>query len=48
MTMMNDHMPIATGAHYKIEHSPPRWDLIFSYPYNSTVKLLLLRSVISE
>lgn len=23
MAMMNDHMPIATGARYKIEHSPP-------------------------
>lgn len=21
MAVMNDHMPIATGAHYKIEHS---------------------------
>jgi len=23
MAMMNDHMPIATGTHYNIEHSPP-------------------------
>lgn len=28
----DDRMPIAIRAHCKIEHSPPREDLIFSYP----------------
>jgi len=49
MAMMNDHMPIATGAHYNIEHSPPSVRFNFQLSVElSTVKLLLLRSAISE
>jgi len=47
--MMNDHMPIATEAHYKIEHSPSSVGFNFQLSIELDRKTFVtLRSVISE